>query len=797
MSRKLIISLISGVVLILLVIIFFLSNNKNKAPGEPLKAITTDAGFIIQVNDLQKIKKEFNNSSVWNELRRIGVFGKINGQLIFLDSLFKDNQDIRQVLNNPFYISGHVTGSGNVNFLHITKVPANFSEKKIPELIKFLVVNSGTISSRKYEGRNIFDVKLLNQQKIGNFSFTISNGLFILSFSSILVEDAIRQYLNGESVLSDKTFIEAYNTAGKNVPANVFINFRYLPHLISSQINAKLRPQIRGYDNFASWAELDLNMNSDILLLNGFTVTDGASQQLLKLFRNQSPRRIAVDNIWPSGISAFMTISLSSMNDYFENYKKYLLDNGRINEFQMNAALIKTKFNIDIADSFYDLLEGEFSLAIKPVKSIGEESDYYIALKVKSQSHAENKLNDALKRIARANAVSPDTYKYKYKIDNELSYFIYKWPLNKFLKQFLGNFFDVFDQPYFTIIDNYLVFGSSVKSLSELIHDNVLSRTLITDIAYRDYKNNISPKSNLSFYADLSRSPMNFSKYLLPEIIKGWENNIQVFQKLQVFGLQMDAGNSMMYTNLFLKSVPEYKDKPRTVWESLLDTTIDFKPQFVINHNTKQTEIFLQDMSNNIYLMNQAGRILWKQNLNEKINSTVYQVDYYKNGKLQLLFSTVNYLHLIDRNGNYVERYPVKLRSPATNGVALFDYEKNKNYRLFIACEDKKIYAYTIDGSLVKGWHFGKSEEIVNQPVNHFQVENKDYIVFGDRLKTYILDRRGSDRVVVNELIPKSENNNYQLDDRGTVKNSRIERVHSRAKIFQRDRRMEVLCSDR
>ena len=123
-------------------------------------------------------------------------------------------------------------------------------------------------------------------------------------------------------------------------------------------------------------------------------------------------------------------------------------------------------------------------------------------------------------------------------------------------------------------------------------------------------------------------------------------------------------------------------------------------------------------MKNNIYLINQVGRILWKLPLPELINSEIYQVDYFRNGKLQLLFSTRNNLYLIDRMGNFVDHYPIKLRSPATCGVSVFDYDNTRDYRLFIACEDKKVYAYTKEGALLKGWNFGQSESEVTQPVN-------------------------------------------------------------------------------
>src|SRR4030042_1970503 len=118
-------------------------------------------------------------------------------------------------------------------------------------------------------------------------------------------------------------------------------------------------------------------------------------------------------------------------------------------------------------------------------------------------------------------------------------------------------------------------------------------------------------------------------------------------------------------------------------------------------------------MNKNAYLLNAAGRVLWKVPLRERISSAIYMVDYFRNGKFQLLFSGKNFIHLLDRNGNYVERYPVRLRSPSTNPVALFDYDNNRNYRLLIAGEDRMVYAYYRSGSVVKGWKPFRTGETV------------------------------------------------------------------------------------
>jgi hypothetical protein len=776
LSKRAFIYVILVFVVLLFFLVFLYFKNRLIVSSEPLKAVPVNASFIIRINDFRNlVKNTQKNNKIWEELIKLPAFSRIDQQIGFLDYVNSNYSVARDLLlNKPSYISAHYTGRDRVSFIHIYKLPKGLSGKKINELISRLLNNSGTITQRKYQGRDIYDIRLLSESPVKSFSYTITEGLFILSFSSILIEDAIRQLDLNKSVIQQTGFKEVLSTAGKNVDANLFVNFEQLPKAVSTCINQNYKSKVRSYDYFASWAELDINIKEDMILLNGFTHFSDTLNYTANLFNNQSPQKIYIDNILPSFISTFMVISLSDINTYYENYKTYLYKMGRLNKYLKEINLIKNKYNVDVTDDLISILDREIAIAMDNGEEENSGSGTYIILGTKSKSQAEKKLSDMLKKIAQRSSVTVDKLTFNCRIDNELSRPVYRLPLKNLTGKIFGELFNMNEDTYFTFIENYLVFGGSVKSLSKFIHNNVLKRTIISNDAYKEFKNNTSPRSSISFYTNLGRSSTNYSKFLTDEIINGWEENIQVFQKVQIIGAQLNTSDDLMYNNVFLKYIPAFSYTPHTVWESRLDTVIDFKPQFVKNHYTNQSEIFVQDLKNNIYLINNAGRILWKINLPEKINSKIYQIDYYKNSKLQIIFSTTNFIHLLDRNGNYIERYPVKLRSPATNGMSLFDYENNKNYRIFIACEDKHIYAYAKDGTLISGWNFSKTESEVNQPINHFRLENKDFIVFGDKFKTYILDRKGNARVDVEEIFPRSSNNNYLVDDRDNLADSRI-----------------------
>ena len=131
------------------------------------------------------------------------------------------------------------------------------------------------------------------------------------------------------------------------------------------------------------------------------------------------------------------------------------------------------------------------------------------------------------------------------------------------------------------------------------------------------------------------------------------------------FGLEKD----LFFTNFYLNYNPALMKKTKSAWELQLDTLVNMKPYIVLNHYTGNKEVLVQDAADNLMLFGTNGKILWKRHLPEKILGQVHQIDFYKNNKLQLLFNTRGYIFLIDRNGKDVENYPIKFKSPATNGL--------------------------------------------------------------------------------------------------------------------------------
>jgi hypothetical protein len=751
---------------LIITLLYYFTIRKPSTPAEPIKAIPVSASVIIKVNNFRALSEKISgNNSLWNELRIIPGFNRIDHQLHFLDSLFRFVPEAEQILKlSPSFISAHFTGNDKISLLHVFQLPPQYHQNKVIDLIKRLVVNSGTVKIRNYEGIDLHEVALLNESAVNNFSFAVYHDILMISFSAILLEDAMRQLITGESVTTLSGFNDMYATAGKNVDANVFINFQQFPRSLSVFVKPDFKSEVRSFKNFAGWAELDVNLLSELLLMNGFVYPPDSVSSIASLFLRQIPQHITVDEILPGSVASFLTISVSDPERYFADYEAFLQDQALLASHNNTLQSINNAYGTNFPNDFFEIMDNEITLGFDTQNPEDSAAGVYFLMRIKSKAQAEEKLMSILAKIAAVESSPVSAYTTNYRLDAELSFRIHYLPVRKLTAKIFGNLYSVLDEHYYVVLDNYLVFASTAASLKSLIHNYVLNKTLQNDLAYKAFKNNLSPRSNLCFYCNLSKGQPFFSTYLNHTISESWQKYWSVFQKIQVLGFQLFANNKMLYSNFIVNYLSDYNATTQTVWQSKLDTLADFKPVFVVNHQTRQNEVFVQDLKNKIYLINQVGRVLWKIQLTEPINSEVFQVDYFRNGKLQLLFSTKSTLYLIDRNGNFVEKYPVKLRSPATCGVSVFDYEGNRDYRLFIACEDKHVYAYTKEGDLISGWVFGESESEVTQPLNHFRIGDKDFLVFGDRFKTYILDRKGNPRVDIDTYFLRSANNNYLLD---------------------------------
>jgi hypothetical protein len=152
--------------------------------------------------------------------------------------------------------------------------------------------------------------------------------------------------------------------------------------------------------------------------------------------------------------------------------------------------------------------------------------------------------------------------------------------------------------------------------------------------------------------------------------------------------------------------------------------------------------------------------------LSSLIQGEVKQVDIFKNGRLQFAFTTNNQLMLLDRDGNEVKKFTKTYEGGNLNPLAVFDYEKKKNYR-FVVTQAEKTFMYDKEAKIVRGFKYTVAEHPIITAPKHIVISNKDFLVF--KLKDgslKLLNRVGDTRLKVSEKINFSDNEVYKYKNK-------------------------------
>jgi hypothetical protein len=761
MLKRFIYAGLFAIVCISLILVFLLNRFDKITPLEIVQAVPEDAIVFVEELDYEYLTETFlAGSRIWVDFVNTSGQSELDSLVQVLLAQVNSAGALKDILKKEgFHLSLHLVGKNQLLPLFYLKYPESYSDHEFENLMMSVLEEKAMINSRKYESETLYDVSGEPGLVPGKFTFSCMKGLCLLSSSSMLIEESIRT-MNDERDLSEELGLSMVKaTAGRYVHANVYINYENLPKLFYPMVGESSWGKLELFSRIASWGEVDLDVKSDALIFNGMTYSDPNSTLFLGAFEDQSPVKMEIHEMLPSGTSYFLHLGISDRSRFREQISGYLLANEMAPAVEAEVLRLEDAYGIDPIGDLAAIMDDE--LAWFAIEGETEEVDEELLIvETRSRSESMEVLLRWVEQYLQVNAFDMCSMRSVYQLDNQTSFNIYRLPDPFFKGTALGRLFN----SYFTLYENYLIFGPSVDVLSRVIYQNVLHKNFVSDPVYKEMSEYLSNRSNITLFL----RPFNYLDYKENILSDQTRENLEPLElflrRIPGVVVQFSTEDRLFYQSISCKYTSQIKEKALTVWESLMDSSAAIKPALLVNHNTSEKEILIQDEAQNLYLINSTGRVLWKLPLEGPVMGRIYQVDFYKNGRLQYLFNTAGKIHLIDRNGNYVERYPISLRSEASNALALFDYDKSRDYRLFIATEDRKVYVYDLEGSLVTGWKFGKTESPVEGEIQHFRIHEKDYIVFSDKNRTYFLDRRGRDRIKVKNQFAFSSQNPPDLD---------------------------------
>jgi len=745
--NKIIILVVTAAVVCLVGAFWLLRTQPYKSPSnmEIVKAVPLDVIYFCYFERADILNETVNNpSSGWSRFMSQDM--PMLQILRNLQDKASRNNTASEVLQSRMIYSVHPQGKNDVALLFSIALPQNASSVELENLFQ---TSGKSINVQAYHGSYI--TTLGSGDSLLHLSLV--NNVALFSSSLITLQNAIR-HVNSDISLSDnEIFRPVLETVGSYSDVRLFINHKALNTLMLAKGSEKWKKYSSVIPHLADWTVLDGQASPNIVHLNGFVFPSLSDNNYLSLLLSQTGAETSAWAVLPVGTSMVLNLGLENAPKYLNDYKRFLEKRNLSGNYKRNIAELDDRIQRSAEELFLSFYPEEIASAYIS----GSQAGWVTMFKTANQKYVLEELKNLAAELKTPFALSKK---------NENNF--YHNPMSGMLSALFGDVYTGTGDTYFTVQDNWIIFADNIALLSTIDAKSSSLKKYIQSTQASQYLSSSSIFSAL--IVPSANNNEELLSYLHPSLQKDFAAALQG-DALKMTCLQMRAAGNKLYTAFLSiydvdeKSVEsslgnnnnviaQIEEKPQSLTETqsskqgaevVTDATI--KRKFVVtNHTNRQKESLVQYADHTIALVDKSDKVLWTKKMGSAILDTLYQIDYYKNGKLQMLFITAdNKMHLIDRKGQTVVPYPLTLTTGAKY-MSVFDYDKNREYRVFVAFANNVVRLYDKKGRAVDGWNpFTAKAAITHAPL--FVRAGRDFIVVCDEQATYLLDRRGNIRL--------------------------------------------------
>ena len=653
------------------------------------------------------------------ELKASTVLSLIN-EAAFLsnkDSLEEFNKFVLSNFRQGSLISLHITKKDDFDFVYYLPYGPSVNQQFNSLIDKIRKQNGARkilFSDREYNGIKISEISLKGK----TFSWVNIDNVLVSSFTPVLVEDVIRTYKmegrNFRNVLGGVYHLPKI----KNDGGDIFVNLKKISEWLSLFTTDKPAAFIQ---QFGQSALLDVKISGgNNFVLNGFCLDSASNPNfILSTFSGQKPVPFTLKHFVSNRALMFASYGISDGSSF---YRDLQLFNQKNRTLQDTLKKISTSLQVDLG-KLTSTLSGELGVCWMESKGASLSK----VLIINSSNSTDNWLQTF---NSLSEKLSIDTVFYEKFSDYEIR----ELPLYRFPEKLFWPLVSGFNTSYYTSTGNAIFVGENLEELKRFLEDIDREETWGKSVAQNQFLESTLLESNVSLYINTPRVWNVLESSLHPRWKEFTGTNRALVRSLGMGAIQFSHLNDSYYTNLSWS----YKSGGRSPSPETRGATDKIITNFnetlarvyvVRSHASKKEEIILQDSSKNLRLVSPDGKVLWKLPMNGFIIGNVEEVDFFNNGKLQYFFATPGMLHVVDRLGNYVEPFPVKIKERDIEFVSIVDYDHSKKYRFLVAGKSGKLWMFDKSGNNLDGWKPRDATESLFAAPRHYRIRGKDYIV--------------------------------------------------------------------
>ena len=503
--------------------------------------------------------------------------------------------------------------------------------------------------------------------------------LVIVSDSETLVKSSIRHLDKSISIMDASGFAEASSAvSGGDV---VFFSNPHAKMLMSEMFAKKYAAHNPFVASLAQWTVADITKSDK----SGTYVTASAIYEddpsdFMTVLSKSAPAVSKVSQMLPSYTVSAVSLPMKDTEPYISAYQAYMDSKQALQSFRKKSRDLQTRTGVST-------------------------DDFVKRLDVKEMARATFMSGGALDTVNLMRVGRQDTLIFVGMQNKSFKNYvpaIHSWPYASYAAAIFGKFFELKDESCFTYMNGWIISGS-LKAVEEYVNGKALEYDLVEYMADAGQKDMLSSgESALVAYFSFTENvdgqkdifSKRFAKALKP-LYDGCDFSPAVFS-VSKGKRGMELSFQMPKLTMMKMKAPEFER----------DTTVVIPqgPFSVKNSGTGKMNLFYQNSHGAICLQEEGGKGLWGVPFDGKLCGTAHNVDYYANGKLQIIFGSGSRIHVIDRLGRFVTGFPIDLGKEILLGPDVYDFNGTKAYNIMVLHKDNTIEMYNLKGKKPSTW---------------------------------------------------------------------------------------------
>ena len=552
--------------------------------------------------------------------------------------------------------------------------------------------------------------------------------VILLSTSDVLPKSAERHIGKSVSVLDSDGFSRCVEKSGQGGTV-IFVSCREIGKFFTSIADRSIYGYADFIRKFSGWTSFSVSDNSSgHILLDGIFCSRDGVEDFANVFRNYEPSRSEAASVLPSYTIFSGSMPMDDVSAFISANDAFADGSGQLGK---------------IANVRKELQK---ATGISPVQ-------WALTLKIKEVSAAYFRVGDSVEKVllfrtggkeagqlfgdsgvSSGKAAAPKVRKYAYP---------------GFAASVFGPFFSASDESFFTCVGDWVIAGSKA-AVDEYAAGRALENTLSGYLSDASLQPASSGRDYFSAYLSVSEDARALASAFKPFYARSLEMMTDGFPYVPViFSVTRDRDDEIRaVAEAFRVSVMKTK---APVFERDTTVVIPKGPFKVKNSGTGRMNLF--DQQDNMYLCLKEldGKGIWGVPFSAPICGCAGTIDYFANGKLQILFASGSKLYLIDRLGRYVNPFPVDLGKDILIGPGIYDFNGNRKYNVMILHKDNTIEMYNLQGRKPAQWKTITSGETIKGLPEAVKVAGKTYWVVRTSIQTLIFGFYGGEPLTVFE----------------------------------------------